>query len=137
MHKGRSDILAASTENIVALVDVDDMKMLEFRDHAKKNEKPEIFEKAKKYRDFRKMLDEMGKSIDAVTISTPDHTHAVAAAKAMKMGKHAFVQKPLTHTIYEARTLAKIAKENNVVTQMGNQGHAGEGDMLDAVTAYK
>jgi predicted dehydrogenase len=130
LGKGYSDIRAASTENIVALVDVDDERLAQFRDRMAKDGKPEIFEKAKKYRDFRKMLDEMDKSIDAVTVSTPDHTHAVAAAKAMKMGKHAFVQKPLTHTIYEARYLAKLAKDKNVVTQMGNQGHAGEGGRL-------
>src|SRR5262249_8931535 len=67
---------------------------------------------------------EMDKSIDAVTVSTPDHTHAVAAAMAMKLGKHCFTQKPLTHSIYEARTLGQIAKEKGVATQMGNQGTA-------------
>jgi predicted dehydrogenase len=82
---------------------------------------------AKKYKDFRKMLDEMGKSIDAVTVSTPDHCHAVASAMAMKMGKHCFTQKPLTHTIYEARRLGEIAREMKVATQMGNQGTAGNG----------
>jgi len=70
------------------------------------------------------MLDEMGKSIDAVTISTPDHTHAPAALMAMRMGKHCFCEKPLTHSIYEARLMAKVAREKNVVTQMGNQGTA-------------
>jgi predicted dehydrogenase len=79
---------------------------------------------AKKYNDYRKMLDEMGKSIDAVTVSTPDHTHAVVAAAAMKAGKHAFVQKPLTKSIYEARFLGDLARENKVATQMGNQGTA-------------
>lgn len=128
--KGRSDTYAASSENIVALVDVDDVHMQQFRDRSKKDGKEQIFEKAKKFRDWRKMLDEMDKSVDAVTVSIPDHNHAVVAARAMRMGKHAFVQKPLTHTIYEARTLARLAKENNVVTQMGNQGHAGEGGRL-------
>lgn len=126
--KGRSDTEHVSTENIVAMCDVDDLKMAQFKKEAKKKDKQhlvEIFEKAPKYRDFRVMLDKE-KSIDAVTVSTPDHTHAVAAMMAMKMGKHVFVQKPLTHTVYEARMLAKTAKEMNVVTQMGNQGHASE-----------
>src|SRR5262249_54043026 len=82
---------------------------------------------AKKYFDFRKMLDESGKQIDAVTISTADHVHAPAAAMAMKMGKHVYVQKPLTHTVYEARQLREIAKKMGVCTQMGNQGSAETG----------
>jgi hypothetical protein len=88
-----------------------------------------LFEKAKKYRDFREML-EKEKSIDAVTVSVPDHNHAVMAMMAIKMKKHVFCQKPLTHTVYEARMLAKAAKENKVITQMGNQGHADEGARL-------
>ncbi len=70
------------------------------------------------------MLDKMGKSIDAVTVSTPDHFHAVTAAMAIKMKKHCFVQKPLTHAIHEARVLGQLAKEHGVATQMGNQGTA-------------
>ena len=85
------------------------------------------FKKAKKFNDFRKMLDEMGKSIDAVTVSTPDHIHALAAAMAMKMRKHCFVQKPLTHSIHEARVLGQLAREKEVATQMGNQGTANDG----------
>ncbi|MBN2473877.1 MAG: Gfo/Idh/MocA family oxidoreductase [Pirellulales bacterium] len=85
------------------------------------------FTKAKQYTDFRKLLEEMEKSIDAVTVSTPDHTHAPAALMAMRMGKHCFCQKPLTHTIYEARLMGKVAKEKGVATQMGNQGTAGSG----------
>ena len=73
------------------------------------------------FTDYREMLDKLGDKIDVVIISTPDHTHAVMAAKAMKMKKHVYVQKPLTHTIWEARELGKIAKENGVATQMGNQ----------------
>ncbi len=80
------------------------------------------FPKAKRYTDFRKMLDEMGSSIDAVTVSTPDHNHTSAALMAMRMGKHCFCQKPLTRTIYEARLMAQVAREQNVATQMGNQG---------------
>jgi predicted dehydrogenase len=81
----------------------------------------------KQYRDFRKLLDEMGKNIDAVTVSTPDHTHGVAAIRAMKMGKHCFCQKPLVQTVYEARTVRQLAKEKNLATQMGNQGSAEPG----------
>jgi predicted dehydrogenase len=117
--KGSSDLTESSREGrIVALCDVDE-KRLELA--GKK------FPEAKTYTDFRKMLDEMGDSIDAVTVSTPDHTHAAAALKAMRMGKHCFCQKPLTHSIYEARLMAKVAKENNVATQMGNQFTASSG----------
>jgi len=84
------------------------------------------FPNAKKYRDYRNMLERM-KEIDAVTISTPDHTHAPAAYMAMKLGKHVYVQKPLTHTVAEARLLTETAREAGVATQMGNQGHSGNG----------
>ena len=125
--KGRSDIESASKETIVALCDVDDARMaLTIYKDAEKN--PQLL-KAAKYKDFRVMLDKE-KSIDAVVVSTPDHTHAVIAMMAMKMGKHVFVQKPLTHTIHEARALVKAARESNLVTQMGNQGHASEGARL-------
>lgn len=114
--KGTSDIKNASNEganNVVALCDVD-------FGHATNSF--ENFPSAKKYRDFRKMLDEMGKDIDAVTISTPDHNHAIAAKACMDLGMHVYVQKPLTHDIYEARMLTETAREKKVVTQMGNQG---------------
>ena len=101
------------TENIVALCDID-----------WKYAKP-VFDRhpnAKKYWDYRKMLDEMGKSIDAVLIATADHTHAMITADAMTMGKHVYTQKPLTHSVYESRLLTKLAASTGVVTQMGNQG---------------
>jgi len=85
---------------------------------------------ARKYKDYRKMLEEMGDEIDAVTISTPDHTHFPAAIMAIEMGKHVFVQKPLAHTVWEAREMTRAAMKHGVVTQMGNQGHAGEGTRL-------
>jgi len=85
------------------------------------------FPKAKQYTDFRKMLEEMGNSIDAVTVSTPDHTHAPAGLMAMRMGKHCFCQKPMTHSIYEARLMGKVAREKKLATQMGNQGTASNG----------
>ena len=86
-----------------------------------------MFPKVPRYHDFRKMLDEQGSHIDAVVVATPDHTHAVAAAYAMHRGKHVYVEKPLTRTIGEVRALARLARQTGVVTQMGNQGHAGEG----------
>ncbi len=104
-----------NSQNIVALCDVD-------WDYAKKtfDEYPE----AKRYKDYRVMLDEMGDKIDAVIIATPDHTHACIAMEAMRCGKHVYVQKPLTHSVYEARLLTEAARKYGVVTQMGNQGHS-------------
>ncbi|WP_106830383.1 Gfo/Idh/MocA family oxidoreductase [Parabacteroides pacaensis] len=101
------------TDNIVALCDID-----------WKYAKP-VFDRhpqAKKYWDYRKMLDEMGKSIDAVLVATADHTHAIITSDAMTMGKHVYTQKPLTHSVYESRLLTNLAKKYNVATQMGNQG---------------
>jgi len=114
--KGTSDIWNASVqgrENVVALCDVDS------REISKKSR--ERFSKANFYEDFREMLDKE-KDIDAVTISTPDHTHAPIAMAAMGLGKHVYVQKPLTHNIREARMLTETAREQKVVSQMGNQG---------------
>ncbi len=119
--KGSSDIRGAADaggNNVVALCDVDWKKGAE--SFLK-------FPKAKKYKDFREMLDKEHNNIDAVTISTPDHMHAAAAVACMQLGKHVYVQKPLTHDIYEARRLMELAKEYNVATQMGNQGHSGAG----------
>ena len=73
------------------------------------------------------MFDKLGKSIDAVIVATPDHTHAIVTAQAIKMGKHVYTQKPLTHTVYESRLLKNLAKEYKVATQMGNQGNSGDG----------
>jgi len=117
--KGRGDITDCFKlgENIVALCDVD------WNRAAKTFE---VIPDAKRYKDYRNMLEEM-KEIDAVTISTPDHTHAPAAYMAMKMGKHVYVQKPLTHTVAEARLLKNTANETGVMSQMGNQGHCGDG----------
>jgi predicted dehydrogenase len=102
----------------VALCDVDDNTL---------EKATQLYPRAKKFNDFRKMFDAMGKQIDAVTVSTPDHVHAAASAMAMRLGKHCFTQKPLTHTLYEARRLAEIAREMKVATQMGNQGTASSG----------
>lgn len=128
--KGSSDIWGVSTENIVALSDPDDTQMAGFlKSERNKPEYQPKYDKAAKYRDFRQMLDKE-KDIDAITVSTPDHTHAVIAMMAIKMKKHVFVQKPLTHTIMEARLLAQEAKKQNIVSQMGNQGHSKEGARL-------
>lgn len=118
--KGYSDTVNVwnnGVSNIAAICDVD------WNMAAKAFEK---FPKAKKYKDYRKVLDEL-KDIDAITVSTPDHTHAVIAMAAIKSGKHVYVQKPLTHSIHEARMLTEAANKNKVVTQMGNQGASGIG----------
>ena len=113
--KGKYNLANMISENIVALCDID----WEFS-------KP-VFEKypgAKRFKDFRLMFDEIGKDIQAVVIATPDHTHTVAALAAMELGKHVYLQKPLTRTVYESRVLLNAARENGVVTQMGNEGHS-------------
>jgi predicted dehydrogenase len=115
--KGNTSALAELGENIYALCDVDE----EYAAQTLYS-----YPKAKRYVDFREML-EQEKEIDAVMVATPDNTHAAIAIHAMQMGKHAFVQKPLTRTIYEARRMAQVAKETGVATQMGNQGHAFDG----------
>lgn len=117
--KGGSDTdQAGAFGNIVALCDIDENFL---------NNKAKRFPKAKLYHDYRKLFDEMGKSIDAVTVSTPDHTHAHASIMAMRMGKHVYTQKPLTHSVWEARQMREIAAKMKVCTQMGNQGTAHDG----------
>lgn len=114
---GKEDLEAVRGENIVALCDVDQQYA------------GPVFEKypqAKRYRDFRVMLDEMSDQIDAVMVATPDHTHAVATMAAIKRGKHVYCEKPLAHSVYECRQLAKAAKDHNIVSQLGNQGHSFE-----------
>jgi len=116
--RGASDIKEVAGENIVALCDADLRQAAgTIKEHPS----------AKVYRDFREMLEKERKNIDAVVIGAPDHIHAPAAVMAMKMGKHVYVEKPMAHTIYEARRMTEVAKETGVVTQMGNQGHGGEG----------
>ncbi|MCH7529349.1 MAG: Gfo/Idh/MocA family oxidoreductase [Candidatus Marinimicrobia bacterium] len=114
---GKTNLEACATENIVALCDIDQKFAAEtFK----------LYPRAKVFKDYRVMLDEMD-SIEAVVIATPDHTHAVIALEAMRRGKHVYVQKPLTHDVYESRLLLQAARKYGVVTQMGNQGHSGEG----------
>jgi predicted dehydrogenase len=117
--KASSDIRGcAPTENIVALCDVDDKQAANIYKQ---------FEKPPKYKDFRKMLDKESKGIDAVIVTIPDFMHAVAAMACMERGKHVYVQKPLTRTIWEARMLTEAAAKYKVATQMGNQGYSNEG----------
>ncbi len=128
--KGDSDSSSAFGlgGNIVALCDIDsntlEGKNKSFKDRAAKENRTYD---AKLYRDWRKMLSEMGNSIDAVTVSTPDHVHGLAAITAMKLGKHVYCQKPLTQTVWEAREMRRLASEKKLATQMGNQGSAGTG----------
>ncbi|MFW6162532.1 MAG: Gfo/Idh/MocA family protein [Planctomycetota bacterium] len=115
--KGGSDVRGMSSENIVALCDVSEQRGGgSFR----------RFPKARKFKDYRVMLDEMDKAIDAVTVSTPDHSHAPAALRAMRRGKHCFTQKPLTHSPAEARAMAETARKMQVATVMGIQRHCSE-----------
>jgi predicted dehydrogenase len=115
---GAANIRHCAGENIVALCDVD--WSYAAGTFAK-------YPNAKRYKDYRKMFDEMGDQIDAVIVATPDHTHAVVASQAIRMGKHVYVQKPLTHSVYESRMLKNLANDFGVATQMGNQGNSGEG----------
>ncbi len=112
---------AKNGANIVALCDVD-----ETRAAGSFN----AFPKARRYKDFRVMLEKEAKNIDAVSVGTPDHIHAIATLAAIRAGKHVYCQKPLTHTLHECRTVTKAAHEAGVATSMGNQGHASEGSRL-------
>ena len=114
-NRGRANLTAVASENIAALCDVDQQYL---------GEAHKQFPKATKYVDWRKMLED--KSLDAVVVSTPDHTHAVAAAAALRSGRHVYCEKPLAHTIRETRTLARLAEETGLATQLGNQEHASD-----------
>lgn len=116
--RGFSVLKGMESQNIIGLCDTDWKYSERVFSH---------FPNAKKYFDYRKMYDELGKSIDAVVVATADHTHAIIAADAMTMGKHVYVEKPLTHTVYESRLLTKLAKKHKLATQMGNQGASGAG----------
>lgn len=119
--KGQSDIASfykSGKADIAFLCDVDDRRAAASR---------KAFPKAKYYKDWREMYDKESKNFDAVSVSTPDHNHAVQTLGAMQLGKHVYVQKPLTHDVYESRVLTDAAKKYKVVTQMGNQGASGDG----------
>lgn len=114
--RGRANLRGVERQNVVALCDVD------ARNLAKAAAR---FPRARAFADFRRMLDAVGRHVDAVVVSTPDHTHAPAAALAMRMGKHCYCEKPLTHSVHECRTLIELARKHKLVTQMGTQIHAG------------
>lgn len=123
---GKGNLTRMEGENIVALCDVD------WTTGGRINV-PKVFEtypKAARYYDWRKMFDEMGNSIDAIMCATSDHSHAIITATAITLGKHAYTQKPLTHSVYESRLLTKLAAKHKVATQMGNQGSSAEGVKL-------
>lgn len=113
--RGAGNLAGVTSETIVALCDVDRNNLAQA---AKR------FPAARTYADFRKMLAEMDNQIDAVVVSTPDHTHAVVGVMAMKMGKHCYCEKPLTHCVYESRVMANLAQEHKLATQLGTQIHA-------------
>ncbi|MFT4222921.1 Gfo/Idh/MocA family protein [Dysgonomonas sp.] len=116
--RGAHVLRSMNSQNIIGLCDVD----WKYSANVFKE-----YPKAKKYYDYRKMFEELGKEADGVMVATADHVHAIVAAEAMTMGKHVYVEKPLTHTVYESRLLTRLAEKHNVATQMGNQGASGEG----------
>ncbi|ACB76788.1 Gfo/Idh/MocA family protein [Opitutus terrae] len=116
--RGYDAVNGLKGENMVAFCDVDDERATKAF---------EEFPNVPRFRDYRQMLDKLGNQIDAVTVSTPDHMHFPIAVAALQLGKHVFVEKPMTHTIAEARKLGQLAREKKVATIMGNQGHANEG----------
>ena len=117
MNRAGANLAATASEHIVALCDVD-ARLLD--------KAAQRYTKARKYRDFRVMLEKEADSIDAVLVGTADHCHAPAAAMAMKLKKHVYCEKPLAHTVFETRTLAELAAKNGLVTQIGTQIHAGD-----------
>lgn len=115
--RGLDNVVGCASENIVALCDVDESRA---------GPAFERFPQARRFKDFRRLFDEMANEIDAVVISTPDHTHAIPAAIAMALGKHCYCEKPLTHSVYESRYLLELAAKKQVATQLGTQIHAGD-----------
>jgi len=119
--RGRANWSQVPKENIVAMCDVDDKRA---------SKGFNLFPNAKKFKDFRAMFDQMSNEIDAVIISTPDHTHFAATMIAMELGKHVYVEKPLAHNVWQLRTMKKAANYYGIVSQMGNQGHTTNGIRL-------
>ena len=115
--RGAANLSGVRGESVVALCDVDTARMASARS---------AHPQAKTFQDYRALLDQMGPSIDAVTISTPDHTHAAVAMDAIRRGKHVYCEKPLAHSIHEVRQLVQAARRHRVVTQLGNQGHSSD-----------
>jgi predicted dehydrogenase len=123
--RGSENLRELAAHNVVALCDVD-WRPIHDPDWPRAAEVASRYPGAKRFTDFRRMLEEMDRSIDAVVISTPDHTHAVAAIAAMDLGKHVYCEKPLAHSVGEVRAMMRKARESKVATQMGNQGHSSE-----------
>ncbi len=115
--RAANDIDGVSSENIIALADVDDRRAAETY---------KKYPQAKRYRDYRQMLDDLDRDIDAVVVGTPDHTHAVAVLNAIGRGKHVYCEKPLAHSVHEVRQMMQAARQYNVITQLGNQGHSSD-----------
>ena len=115
--RGGANLSEVASQNIVALCDVDERRAADAFNK---------YPKAKKYHDFRRLLDELDQQIDAVVVSTPNHIHAPASVMAMRMGKHVYCEKPGAHSVFEARTAARVAAEQKVVTQLGTQIHASD-----------
>lgn len=126
-NQGLVSVNAAAEERLVAMVDVDERHLAQSRQWLTEHHPNVKVSGVKTYFDYRQMFDEIEKEIDAVFVATPDHHHAPAAMRAIKRGKGVYVEKPLAHTIGEVRTLMDAARKNKVATQMGNQGHSGEG----------
>ncbi|MCL4179578.1 MAG: Gfo/Idh/MocA family oxidoreductase [Verrucomicrobia bacterium] len=115
--RGRDNLNGLRGENVVALCDVDEARAAQsLRD----------FPNAKVFRDFRVMLDQLGRELDGVVVSTPDHTHAPAVIRAIGLGKHVYCEKPLAHSLHEIRTITQAARAKGIATQLGNQGHSSE-----------
>lgn len=115
--RGGANFAELAGENVVGICDVDESRAVEARQQAPR---------ARFDRDFRRLLDAVGRETDAVVVSTPDHTHAVVALRALQMGKHVFCEKPLAHSLGEIRRLTEAARAANVATQLGNQGHSSD-----------
>ena len=126
-NQGITSISAAVTERLVAMVDVDDSHIAKTMGWIKENSPETKTAAIKTFADYRKMFDQIGKEIDAVFVAAPDHHHFPATMMAMALGKPVYVEKPMAHSIDEVRRMAEFARQHKVVTQMGNQGHSGEG----------
>jgi len=126
-NQGKASVSGALTEQLVALVDVDESHLGLAKKFIEEQSPETKTSGIKTFYDYRKMFDEIHKEIDAVFVAAPDHHHAPAALMAMQLGKHVYVEKPLGHSIEECRMLTEAAKKHKVITQLGNQGHSGEG----------
>lgn len=139
--RGYDDLKSVVGENIVALCDVDSRRLAEAvrvegrgdknapkdeKEAKRREETAARLARARQFQDFRKMMDEMEKQIDAVVVATPDHTHAVAVMRAIKAGKHVYCEKPMAHSIADVRAMVNAARQHKVVTQLGNQGHSSD-----------